>query len=469
MRTLPFIVALVTHTVICAQPITEALLKPGTDNLNWPYDMIAANDGGYFITGKCTNDSDKESMFLLKLNADLDSVWTRHYSNDDYIAMRGDALFYNANGNLCVMGITSGPGVWISHWELDQNGDTLSTGHYYTGTSGIDYVVTDAVARPDGGYVVTVRNTSSSSGIYSFDANMELVWRWPSAGINYQNISPNCQFTGIELVDTTLYFSGRKVNGSGHACYFHARGLSGHVISTDTFGSHAQQMRAEDIVIVGNEAFLVGTKQVEYSTGVSGARLMVMRTNLSGDSLGLVTDNFHQSIENVDIIDGNILSMAIHTDLNGTNTPSVAAHTSAGAYAGRHDLSFGGTSAVSNISRVIRTLSDGDGHLITLGMQGSTSSSRVYVVKYTPEALGAQSVRHQSDLSLFPNPATTTVFVFGDVPQLPVVATDAVGRRFVLPASDHERGFQVNVSSLASGVYALSANGLALGQVVVYR
>lgn len=465
MKTLSTLLFALLTLAANAQLLTERVYQPSTNTRATPYDLIAANDGGYFVTGTAKDTGDNDAMFLLKVDANLDSVWSKTYHNANHLDMRGDVMLYNSSGNLCVLGMTFGPGVFVSLWELDQNGDTIQTRNTIIGSSGIDFVIPDAVARPDGGYVLTVRNNSTSSSIYSFDSDMNISWKWPS-GIDYQGISPNAQFTGIELKDTTLYFAGRKVNGENHGTFFHARGLSGTVISTDTFGGHLQQMRAEDLVLTDNdEALLIGTMTTELNPGLYGSRIMILRTNLQGDSLGITNYTSHDFIENADMINGTVMVNCKTNNTSGVSNISLAYLDQNGTYSGEQDLTFGGTSSYT-VDKVLRTLDMGDGNFVSLGKEGDNWNHQVYLVKYTPSPIGIGKIPTTPALTLYPNPTTDVLHVLGSLESANVQAVDALGRVWTLPSRMISTGLDLATDQLPRGVYMLIQHNNYIGRFV---
>jgi hypothetical protein len=464
MKTIIFLSVMLLTISGFAQVKVERIFKTSLNQISTPYDMIKASDDGFFITGGGKNLNNEKSMFLLKVTEDLDSSWVKHYHRSSNIENRGDIFIYNSDGNLCVLGISFGPGVFVSLWELDQNGDTIRTAHTTIGSSGIEFVITDAVARPNGGFIALVRNTSTAGTVYSFDEDLNIQWSSTNQTVDWSAVSPNAQFTGVELVDTVLYFSARKINGADHHSYLVKSGLSGKLLDVDTFGVHDQQIRAEDIVISSNnEVLMVGTRNIEISTGLTSARLMILKTNLDGDSLDIITDKSHHFAANADLIDASIVVNCEGFPPSGPighlSTASVVYFNEQGVYQNHYDhMLFNSDTNTTPTHKAIRTIKSSDGDFVTMGVRGDNWTSRVYMVKYTPVLTGLAEFPKLHSIFIYPNPAQDQVTVSypNEIEDLLIVIRDMQGR--VLPSKlSQTHGLTlIDVSKFSSGFYQVT-------------
>jgi hypothetical protein len=118
-------------------------------------------DGGYIITGWTRSfGAGNYNVWLIKTDASGDTIWTRALGGTGYDY--GHSVAQTANGGYVVAGHTNSFGVGRDIWliKTDPSGDTTWT-HTYGGT---DYDCGYSVAQTtDGGYVIVGRTTTSAA------------------------------------------------------------------------------------------------------------------------------------------------------------------------------------------------------------------------------------------------------------------------------------------------------------------
>lgn len=89
---------------------------------------------------------------------------------------------------------------------------------------------------------------------------------------------------------------------------------------------------------------------------------------------------------------------------------------------------------------------------------------------YISQTLGIGEVADGTGMRLFPNPATDRIVVEAETPMLQVTVVDAMGRCPITLAADGSRHVNIDLSSLAAGVYIVQAktsSGIATRQLIL--
>jgi hypothetical protein len=151
------------------------------DGLDWDAgrSIQQTSDGGYIIAGETWSDGPWNSdVLLIKTGASGDTVWTRTYggTNDDC----GNSVQQASDGGYIIAGMTSfgagGGDVWLI--KTDANGDTVWTRTY----GGPDHDGGKSVQQTaDGGYIIAGFTYSYGTGfqdawLIKTDASGDTTW-----------------------------------------------------------------------------------------------------------------------------------------------------------------------------------------------------------------------------------------------------------------------------------------------------
>jgi len=116
------------------------------------------SDGGYIITGFYTTSGTDPNLWLLKTDANGDTLWTKFF--DSGFSDDGYAVKQTSDGGYILTGLTGSTGdIWLI--KTDVNGDSLWTKTF--GGSGIDQG-NSVQQTSDGGYIITGYTGSFGSG-----------------------------------------------------------------------------------------------------------------------------------------------------------------------------------------------------------------------------------------------------------------------------------------------------------------
>jgi len=128
---------------------TRTYAYPDEQSLGWSVCQTA--DSGYVISG-CVNDNDGRHVWLLKADAQGDTLWTRKYGEQTYEG--GHCVQPTADGGYILVGDTSDPLLDPDLWLLKTNstGDILWSEIYATPGHDIGYWVEEA---SDSGYIIS--------------------------------------------------------------------------------------------------------------------------------------------------------------------------------------------------------------------------------------------------------------------------------------------------------------------------
>jgi hypothetical protein len=159
----------------------------GGSNDDWATSVIPTNDGGYLLAGYTLSfGAGGEDMWLVKTNANGDSLWSRRYggSNDD----RASEVIQTEDGNYLLAGMTAsfGAGNW-DMWlvKIHTNGDSLWSRTY--GGPNDDWA-NAVIETSDGDYVAVGVTYSFGAGnrdmwLVKTHSNGDTLWTRPYGGI----------------------------------------------------------------------------------------------------------------------------------------------------------------------------------------------------------------------------------------------------------------------------------------------
>jgi len=246
------------------------------------------SDGGYIVTGwTCSFGAGEADVWLLKTDADGDTLWTRTYGDTGYDA--GYSVQQTPDEGYIIVGFTAsvGPGE-IQHVyviKTDADGDTLWTSIYSGGagtTRGSSVKQTS-----DGCYIIAgdtyiFSEVVSSSEVYLIktDANGDSLWTRTYGGDHGSDYGISvCETSdGSYIITGTSYYSGRwyevlllKTDADGDSLW--AR----------TYGQDHRHDHGRSVCETSDGGYIIaGAKQTDV---LSHYNIYLMKTDENGEVL----------------------------------------------------------------------------------------------------------------------------------------------------------------------------------------
>lgn len=146
----------------------------GSSAYDEAYDIAPASDGSFFITGSAAgNISCCGDAFLMKVNADGDSLWSKSFQQG-----LGYSLAVNEDGTIIIGGMVETNGQDLYLLKSTASGEMIWEKTY--GGTGFDYGTTVRITS-DGGYAITGITAQSGSSnqdimLNKYDATGALTW-----------------------------------------------------------------------------------------------------------------------------------------------------------------------------------------------------------------------------------------------------------------------------------------------------
>jgi hypothetical protein len=245
-------------------------------------------DEGFIITGRTGSFGTGGDVWLIKTNADGDTLWTKTFGGRD--GDYGSAVQQTPDGGYVIIGYTSSFGAGdYDNWLIKTNadGDTVWTKTF--GGSGIDYGYS-VQQTSDGGYIITGHSGSFGTGgdiwLIKTNASGDTLWTktlggsnsdWSQSGQQTEDegyiIAGNIYSLGVGDQDIWLI----KTDAVGDTLWTKTLGGSG-----DDYGSAVQQTKGDEYIITG----------YTYSFGAGRSDVWLIKT----------TSEINKVIQNDDII-----------------------------------------------------------------------------------------------------------------------------------------------------------------------
>jgi len=178
--------------------------------------VVQTSDGGYLFGGQTSSfGAGNADMYLVKTDANGDTLWTKTYGGSGYD--RGASVAQTSDGGYVFGGQTNNFGAnYIDMYlvKTDANGNTLWTKTY----GGSDRDIGNSVAQTnDGGYIFgghitpSIGTNSATMYLVKTDANGDTLWTKTYSGSGYDRIN-----TVAQTNDGGYVFGGRL---NGLACF----------------------------------------------------------------------------------------------------------------------------------------------------------------------------------------------------------------------------------------------------------
>jgi hypothetical protein len=257
------------------------------------------SDGGFILAGRTDSyDAGKDDVYLIKTNAQGDTLWTRTYggtSND-----RGNSVQQTSDGGYIVAGWTHiGAGDYDVYLiKTTAQGDTLWTRAY--GETGND-AGNSVQQTSDGGYIIagiTDSNVTGAADVYLIktDAYGDTLWTRTYGGTDFDCGNSVKQTTdgGYIIAGLTQSFGAGsddvyliKTDAQGNALWTRTNGGTGY-----DRGSSVQQTTDGGYIVAG----------YTYSTETEYSDVYMVKTDALGDTLwtrtyGGSSDDFGNAVQ----------------------------------------------------------------------------------------------------------------------------------------------------------------------------
>jgi len=250
----------------------------GADH-DWGYSVQQTSDGGYIIAGETASFGNGIQFYLVKTNANGDTLWTRTYGGTD--TDRGYSVQQTQDGGYIVTGWTSSFGNWYEVYLVKTNttGDTLWTQTYGGANEDYGYSVQQT---SDEGYIIAGNTRSFGNDVQVYlvktNASGDTLWT-RSYGGTYTDRGYSVQQTsdgGYIIAGCTYSF------GAGYADFYLIKtNASGDTLWTRTYGG-ANEDYGYSVQQTTDGGYIVGgwTRSFGDSTQV-----YLVKTNATGDTL----------------------------------------------------------------------------------------------------------------------------------------------------------------------------------------
>jgi len=198
--------------------------------------MAPASDGGYLLAGITETLENTYQVFAVKVNADGDTLWTRHFGGAQWdLCNKAIALTdggYALAGQTFSYGVGQGDAYLI---RLDADGDTLWTATY----GGTNNDAAESIAETyDGGFILAGHTESSGAGqrdlwLVRLDGSGNVLWEKTFGGEENE-----AAFAVLQTSDGGFAASGSaSTNSVGEADFYMLKvNASGQQVWEDRFG-----------------------------------------------------------------------------------------------------------------------------------------------------------------------------------------------------------------------------------------
>jgi len=214
-------------TFLVAQPDTLWTRTAGGDLWDAAYDVVATTDGGCIAVGGSSSfGHEKGDLYLIRFDADGDTVWTRVFGDEGWDEGRG--ICVTSDGNYAVTGHTFSYGeIYADVWLMKISGDGDSLWAKTYGEAAGDFGW-DLCELTDGGFLITGDAFYSETGwdmyLVKIDAEGDELWTNHFGGYN-----DDIGFSVIEASD-----GGYVIAGASNS--FDDGDADAYVVKTDSDG-----------------------------------------------------------------------------------------------------------------------------------------------------------------------------------------------------------------------------------------
>ena len=240
-------------------------------------------DEGYIITGGTSSfGTGNSDVWLIKTNADGDTLWTKTFGGSGYEA--GYSVQQASDGGYIITGYTSSFGagdndVWLI--KTNASGDTLWTKTYGGNSDDYSYSVRQT---KDDGYIITGYTQSFGAGVNDIwliktNASGDTLWTKTFGGSGY-DVALSVQQTMDEGYIMTG--STRSFNDANGDVWLIKTDVSGDILWTKTYGGGDYDMGYSVQQTIDKGYIVAGTTS---SFGANIQDIWLIKTNTDGDTI----------------------------------------------------------------------------------------------------------------------------------------------------------------------------------------
>jgi hypothetical protein len=252
----------------------------GGTNLETGLSVQQTSDGGYVVAGRTDSYGNGPQVYLIKTNSFGDTIWTRIYggSGAEYVY----SIQQTTDGGYIVAGFTNSFGAGYDDFYLiktDALGDTLWTRTYGGTNYDWGYSVRQTL---DGGYIVTGYTGSFGAGsddvwLIKTNASGDTLWSRTYGGAGYDagNAVQQTSDTGYIVAGYTGSF------GNGYQVYLIKTNSFGDTLWTRTYGG-AGYDAGQFVQQTLDGGYIVAGYTNSFG---NGWQVYLIKTNASGDTL----------------------------------------------------------------------------------------------------------------------------------------------------------------------------------------
>jgi hypothetical protein len=253
----------------------------GGTGMDFGYSVIQTPDTGYVMVGRTNSyGTGSEDVYLIKTNVNGDTIWTRTYGGLYYDC--GISVTQAFDSTYVITGITYVNSINSNVYLLrvDTNGDTIWTKTY--GDSAWDFG-NSVTQTSDSGFIITGATNSHGAGsedvyLIKTNANGDTVWTRTYGGTGY-----DCGSSVVQAFDDAYIIVGGITPSSGDSgdVYLIKTDINGDVIWTRTFGGPLFDW-GYSVVQIPDGGYIVAGETFSYGSGLNDVYL------IKTDSLGNV-------------------------------------------------------------------------------------------------------------------------------------------------------------------------------------
>ncbi len=256
----------------------------GGTGFDYGYSVQECASGDFIIAGKTSSfGAGKEDVYLIRTNADGDTIWTKTYGGTSYDV--GYSVQECASGGFIIAGKTQSFGAGYEDVYLirtNADGDTIWT-KTYGGTSYDDgYSVQECAS---GGFIIAGGTLSFCAGydddvyLIRTNADGDTIWTKTYGGTDWDR-----GYSVQECADGDFIIAGRtkSFGAGGEDVYLIRTDTGGDTLWTRTYGG-TDSDRGYSVQECASGSFIITGETASFGAGSRDVYLI--RTNLEGDTL----------------------------------------------------------------------------------------------------------------------------------------------------------------------------------------